>query len=673
MTKLETFSTVRRTSAGVLALSPLLLPDEVLRDGIMPVTSLSAPIVIRIQNDPAEFGKDYEVQLYEITDRAIPRPIGAPHVVTDAEATDPTTIYQLTIPVTEFPALGESKTLDLDYRVVDPLGGGDAFSGTRIEIVLDREAPGGSAASEMPILEFTEDQLSGITLADVVGDRIEVTLPAWYGEDLGDKVTLWLGTSEALADGSYLPARPADEVTLPGGHGLVVEFLVTEMEALGNVRQYFGYNITDIAGNISTRSPVVGIDVLLTGAPGNFLAPIVPDFLDHGVVTQKDAAELVEVQIPQFDNPAVGDRIYVLWGNTRMPPYFLTAADIADPSIEPLATVLLPYANVIAEGSGVNKEVRYEVVRGTLVGGLSPLTLVDVNLSTPGPTPDPDPTTPVHENLLPLTLVSAGGANDRIPPADFGPTLNATATVPFRGVDGQQIWLPGDRVQISWGGTPVLPPTPITTANAGADITITIPGSIITDFGVGSVPVTYSVLRDIPPPPNVAEALSPVKAILVESTGLLPGDGVELPVAVFPEDKGTQLINRLPPSGLDGTPIRIPLTGVSNIAVGDTLTLRFVGRSGGVSIPPVGDPPRAEIPGTEVLITDHVLTPEEFTVGFFQIDLPYNPILRAICRNGSTTDYSFTNASGTTNAKQQFMRIVLDIPGQSGVCSISGN
>lgn len=673
MTTNERFSSAVITSVGARSLPRLQLPAEAFPDGTMPVASLGAPIVIKVPGNPVDFQEEYEIQLVELFPDRTTRPIGPPHTVTFAEAQDPAFIFELTMPVSEYPAVGKSKTITLDYQVYDPLGTGSALSNLPVDITLDKEAPGGEAIEDMPIFEFTEDQKSGITLADVVGDHIAVPLPAWYGEQLGDVVTLWIGTSDVPSVGKYLTTTYV--VTVPGGNGVMAEFLVSDLEAMGNGKLYFGYNLTDKAGNISVRSPVVGIDVLLTGAPGDFLAPTVPDFLDHGVVTQKDAAELVEVEIPHVTNAAEGDRIYVIWGTTRMPPYTLTAADVLDPSADPLVTIKLPYADVLDEGSGTGKSVTYEVWRGTLFAGTSPASTVNVNLGSPGPDPDPDPTTPEHENLMPLTVKSSGGADDRIPPADFGDTRNATATIPRLGVDGKPIWLPGDRVQVFWGTTPVTPPTPITAANAGGDITITIPGTVITGAGVGDIPVTYKVTRDIPPPPNLAEALSPVKTVKVESTGLLPGDGLPLAVAIFPEDKGNQLINRLAPtSGLDGTPIRIPLAGVTNIKAGDKLTLRFVGRSGGVSIPdPTLPISRPEIPGTEVLEENHILTLEELTVGYYQRDLPYNPTLRAICKNGSSTDYSITNGSGTTNAKQLFIRFALDIPGNGGVCSIDGN
>ncbi|MDB5983147.1 MAG: hypothetical protein JWQ69_4162 [Pseudomonas sp.] len=660
MTVVEKFATGKRSGIGIQALPQLQLPATAFPDGTLPISLLSAPIEISIQNAVPEFPQDSVIQLYRIEADGTPTPIGPTRLILPAESTDPSFVFEMSIPVADFPAAGTTEQWRLEYSVFEELSGGGPVSGLPVTVIFDQEAPGGVDADGMPILEFTADQLSGITLADIVGDHIEVLLPAWYGEARLDNVKLWLGTSDDLADGSYL----ANEYLISApGEGITVNFNLSDMAALGNTRQYFAYQLTDKAGNISPRSHAVAIDVLLSDAPEDLKAPIVPDYLDHGVVTQKDAAELVEVEIPQFTNPAVGDRIYVIWGATRMPPYSIAPSDPwDDPLIEPLATILLPYSDVVSEGSGTGKEVKYEVWRGNLFADTSPPTTVDVNLSTPGPDPDPDPETPWHENLLPPTITSSSGVVDAIPPADYG--LNATVTIPHLGVDGQQIWRPNDRVTVFWGGVQVGTPIPVTPANQATDLTPTLPGTAMTS--VGLIPVTYTVDRDIPPPPNIGEALSPTKEILVESTGLLPGDGNPLALPVFPEENvALNVINRTT-GGLDGTPLRIPLTGVTNVAIGDLLNVRFVGRNS------LTDPLANELVGTLVVVTDHRITDQELnTDGYYEYNLPYNNILRSICRNGSTTDYSITNGSGTTNGTQKFVRVVLDQPGSVGVCPIN--
>jgi hypothetical protein len=640
----------------------LELPSTVFADGTIPVALLAADIPITITNVIPEFPEDSEIQLYRIEEDGKQTPLGVARTITATESSTPGFVFELSIPSGLFPASGTTPWT-LDYSVYDPLSGSGSFSGHPVKVIFDREAPGGNLPDAMPLLEFTPAQLSGITLADVVGGVIRVLLPAWYQSAEDDEVELWVSNSDAQDDTKYL-ANPTK--LLIGGEGITVEFPVSAIEAFGNVLIYFAYRLRDKAGNISLRSNSVEIPVLLTDAPTNLLAPEVPDYLAHGVVTQKDAAELVEVVIPAFDNPLVGDRIYVLWGATRIQPVSLSATDIPPPVGGPLKTIKLSYEEVLSEGSGTGKEVKYEVWRGTLLADTSPLTTVDVNLDTPGPTPDPDPGTPWHENLQPVVVVSNDGAgtggNNTIPPGDFDKP--ARATVPYLGKDGGVIWRAGDRVQISWDGALVGTEVPITTANQNTDLAITIPAGTV-GASTGLKRVFYIVSRDLPVGNVVATAQSEPTEVNVQSPGLLPGDGTLVKVEFPEEDVVRNVVNRAT-GGLDGTPIRIPLAGVSNIAVDDLIKLTFVGRNS------LTDPTATTITGTDYVINAHKITDQELNRGYYEVEIPYNPYLQKICRNGCTVDYSITNAVGQpVNADQKFIRIVLDQPGSVGVCAIN--
>lgn len=646
---------------GTLALPALRPPGSVFADGTIPVALLTASLPIEIDNVIPEFPEGSVIQLYRLADDGTRTPLGPQRDITKTESETPGFVFELEIPLADFPTSGTTPWT-LEYSVYDPLSGAGPLSGAPVNVIFDREAPGGNQPIDMPLLEFTPDQLSGITLADVVGTSIPVILPAWYLSDVGDKVQLWLSTSDAQDDTKYLPGT----FDLPiAGEGITVEFEISDIEPLGNTTLYFAYQLTDKAGNVSTRSNTVAIAVLLTNAPTNLLAPEVPDYLDHGLVTQKDAAELVEVKIPNFDNAAAGDRIYVVWGGTTMPPVSLLGTDLNPAAGTPLKVIKLPYALVLSEGSGNGKAVSYEVWRGALRADTSPATSVDVNLDSPGPDPDPDPETPWHENLVPLVVVSDSGAgtggDNIIPPGDFNKP--ALATIPHLGKDGAVIWKAGDRVQISWDGVLVGTPVPITTANVGADLQVTIPAATVSS-STGLKDVFYIVSRDLTPGSEVATAESEPTVVNVLSAGLLPGDG-SLAGAIFPEEDPAQNVVNRTTGGLDGTPIRITLAGVTNIGVNNLISLRFVGRQS------LSDPTAAEIVGTELSVTDHIITSSELSAGYFELDIPYNPYLQKICRNGCTVDYSITNTAGSVSASQKFIKIVLDQPGSIRVCAIN--
>lgn len=659
--------------AGLFDLPALLPPPETFADGTLPIALLNAPIRIRIPNVVPQFPGEATIYLYrQDASGTFVRIPGAEHVIDYDESDDPDFVFDLEVPLSLIPTTGTTP-LVLEYQVDDENSGSNPFSGRPIRLIIDREPPGGTVATDLPQLEFTPDQLSGITLADVVGGNVPVQLPAWYLSAALDEVELWLGTSSAPGDGAYLPGT----FTLPvAGNGITVNFPVAELEKLGNAKLHFGYRLKDKAGNVSVRSTTVAIDVLLSGAPSNLLAPIVPDFLDHGVITQKDAAELVEIEIPDFTNAQVGDRIDVIWGRTTLPGVYLTQGDLNPPAGTPLKVIKLPYALALSEGSGKSKQVTYQVWRGPLLADTSPPATVDVDLSSPGPGPDPDPGTPWHENLVPLRVTSRGGADNAIPPVDFNSP--ATATIPHLGKDGRVIWQSGDRVQVSWDGVLVGTPVPITTGNANNDIRITIPADVVSG-STGLKNVYYIVSRDLAGTSQVATAEAEPTEVDVQSPGLLPGDGSLVTVFLPEEHVSGNRINRLMPGtnppvgpgGLDGTPIHVPLAGVTNITVGDQISLRLVGRRGLVA-PPAGAGTLPELPGTEYVVNGYSISQQDIDRGYAVWNVPYNPNLQRICRNGATIDYSITNRVGQpVDAATKFVRIFLDQPGSIGVCPIN--
>jgi hypothetical protein len=659
--KLSRFPKHRNAKTGTLALPALRLPDGVLPTGVIPISQLEQAIPITIANVPGEFQSDWVIQLFRIAENGQCTPLGEAHSITAEEATDSTVVFTLIIPLADIPTTGTT-AWTLDYSTFDPLSGGGPLSGLPVTVIIDREAPGGIDPSGIPWLEFSPDQLSGITLADVVGGGVPAVIPSWYDQKIGDVVTLWIGPTANEADGTFL-ANTVEVRTV--GVGLNVAFLVTDLETLTYTPVFFSFHITDEAGNTSAFAFPISIEVLLRDAPTNLQAPIVPDYDNHGVVTQKDAFELVEVEIPPYDNALPGDRIYVIWGATTMPPESIPTPLPTAP--DPLLVVRLPYALVISEGSGNRKQVSYQVWRGALNADTSPPTTVDVNLDSPGPGPDPDPSTPWHENLQPLIVKGASnGADNIIPPGDFN--LPATATIPHLGLDSANIWLAGDRVQTSWNGVLVGTAVPITTANVNTDITITIPASIVGST-TGLLDVFYVVSRDILPGTEVATAESRPTQVEVQSPGLLPGNGT-LVRAVFPEENTVLNVVNRTTGGLDGTPVRIPLetapgVPVANITKGDFISLKFVGRTS------LTDPAAPEITASEFVVTDHVINDDDIRAGYYEVNIPYNANLQLICRNGATLDYSMRNTVPTpVTGAQKFIRIVLDQPGEIGQCFI---
>lgn len=640
--------------AGKFALSQLRVPGVFPEDGRIPVSMLSSRIEVVIPKAPEMQNSD-TLQLY-VNGYGDNHAYGTPLSLAGIDLTDPTiTEFALYIETPDFPPEGTTTSWVLDYIVFDPFSGGGDWSRLPFTIIFDRQTPGGGLLS--PLL-FTPEQLDGIVLEDLVDGELPALIAPWFDEQPGDIVELWLGTSDDLIEGAYI--KEEAPVTTPG-NPVTVSFPVAEMEKLGNVTQYFAYRVRDKVGNISARSSTVRISVSLTRLPGNLLAPRIPAY-SKGLVTYEDVRQLIGVDIPQFTNAAVGDRIDVIWGSTRMPPF--TLANV-DPNLNPLVTVELPYQEVYNAGNG-RLPVKYEVWRGGVMAATSPQTFVEVNLDTPGgPEPDPDPTTSENENLKPIEIRSASNALNFIPASDYG--LNATAIIHrARVADNQPIWLIDDTITIPWGDDPSnsIGPLLIDNINEPSNISIPVPAALITGVGVGNINVTYVINRDLAtsPPPIFSPALSPIQVVRVVSSASTPGNG-HLDEAHFPAANANNVITRA--AGFNGTTFQIPLRGVAHVISGNKINYRFVGiASGDDPAPPLNTP---EIPGTIITDPDYRISINDMTAGYHEVMISAQ-IMRAICRGGAFVIYTITNDAGPTVADRRFVRIAVNAAG--GSCEI---
>lgn len=616
--------------------------------GRVPLSLLDDRLEVRIPKSP-EFYDSLRLTLY-VDGHEDAHAHGTPYYVTQADIDDPGVTYlSLYIDKAGFPPPGTTQAWTLDYQAFDELSESGEFSMLWVTIIFDRQAPGGTHPNA---LEFTQEQLAGITEADLLNDQLPVTLSPWFDGSSGDYAELWLGTSANLSDGSYIKLETA--ISDPTAV-VTVNFPRAAIEALGDGTRYFAHRLHDEIGNVSVRSDPVAIDVLLTGLPSGLLAPELVT-ATAGLLTYNDIVPLGPViRIAPYEKATSGDDLWINWGTTVIDkPYRLRTDDIGQ---DPLAQFYVDYTQVLEAGNASALQVTYQVRRGSLLLATSPALSIDVELDVPGDV-DPVPETPENENLRPLTVHADSGAVDVIDDNDYGKP--ARATIPRDSTEGSgPVWKIGDKVRVQWGPDPgnSSNETGIDANNESQDLVIDLPAQLHTTAGVGEFAVSYIITRPLTTPPNSSCAVSPARTVRVISRAQLPGGG-SLAMAVFPEEDTTG--NKIDhETGKDGTRIEVPLDGVSNVAVNDLINLRFVG------VASLTNPDAGEIPGTEVRVVDHRITEQELnTERKFVVQLTPTQ-LKAICRNGATTGYSISNRNGTTNAERKFIRIAVNLGGGS--------
>ncbi|CAM3002029.1 hypothetical protein PSPL106493_00970 [Pseudomonas plecoglossicida] len=659
--RLSKTSAPRHSGISPLMLDPLVVPDRDPIRGIIPIDKLTADLLVEVPKG-AEFRNSLSIQLFINNDFEDPDNfIGDPVDLASFDLTDPTLVkFDLFYKTTEFPAQGANVTVSLNYFLFDTASESGVAAGLPLSVRFDRQPAGGD---ELPPIAFTDEQLSGITASDLdVDGKLNTIVDPYHLGEEGDLVELWLGDS--ATNGSYLaPTYPVTDPRLQ----LPVSFTREQLDAVGDAQaMYFGYRVTDFAGNVSPVSNLTAIDVFINLPTLD--PPVVPEAAD-GLVTYNDANPSVTVEIPRYDGAALNDAIVVLWGGLPTNPHALTQADMDRDPLLPVAYIEVPYATVATAGNGMAIEVLYQMTRAGSPMLPSPKVDVPVDLRTPGgPDPDPDPELPEHGNIRVPSIQCGTSPVNTIDPTDFG--KDAVATVFRQGVDNNPIWLVDDVIQMHWAtiSNPEIASMTVTVPNEGANIPIPIPFTdVIEAIGVGPVDTWFTLTRELPAEGGGTVPVtvrSPIQEVQVASASALPGDGNQLAAADFWEKNASNIIVKR--VGARGTSVRISLAGVSNIglALNPTISYNFVGlESGDANGPPT--PPGAEIEDSRITATDVPLEQSHIDDGYFEVALPYAKTY-FICRNGAKLNYSLANDFGrNSNHVEAFVRFAMNEAGGS--------
>jgi len=491
-----------------------------------------------------------------------------------------------------------------------------------------------------------------ITEADLnASGELETFAADYYDMKVGDLVTPWIGLADGTGEYLDVQAETVDvgEVATQQVH---LFFPRTALEKYGDGPVAFSYKIKDFAGNETADHALAEVrEVLLESAPGARLPPIVPANAD-GLITDDDARVPVVIQIPHYDNALPGDEITVHWGSTNLGTVALAPGE---ESLDPMKEIPITYAEILAQSPGANSgpvsvDVSYTVKRGATVFPTSGTTPVRVDLSIPGG-PDPDPETPENENLKMPDVKSASSTADPatwnvIPPADYG--RNITIIIPWQTEDTAQVFRVNDTLRAYWGeiATPVL--NILITTVPTADTPYTITAGVIAPDPLGNRPVWYTVTRALSTNPHITTAKSKVQTVLVQSNIGSPGDGNPLAPPDFPEAVRAGSIYYIDRArGLDGTPVRCPLTD-TNIAAGDLIRLTFTGYStlDGTGTPVITfSAPNRQITGPEFAAREAI------------IDIP-TETMRRICYGSATATYAVTNSTGGGGTASEISEVV---------------
>lgn len=570
---------MKRNSAGILVEfgPPPQVPDAITGhpENLIPANLNNAPFKIFIPNHTSMGAGDLVRLILD----------GADIPVGDIESAEVGVGYTRELSAT----LAHGRH-NVTYELED--GGSNVVRGDPLIILrIDRQGPGGVL---MPMLTFAPEVIQqGVTLdklePNATGDMVlKVMLPDYFDMEDRDIVQPYY---RAVPGGSQLVITTARTEVPVGGAGsdLEIEIPLTALQAMNDGVRYFGYTLTDLAGNVSTgRADEAAIGILISDAPvdADLSLPEIALFSDDNVISEADARTPVHVRIPEIPKAAPGDEVIFYLGTSSTTKLRIDAADIGQPFVLEFD---LPY-DFVASGGGTSAPQQYtaqgyyEIYRGPAKMATSGANPVDVNIIIPAG-PDPDPDTPQNDLLRVVTVEADSGAIDIIDNADL--QKDATVIIPYFAdstavppADSDYLQA-NDVISVYWNGIAL---TQRKTILAG-DITAKVPLEITATSaemqagGAGNKLVHYTVTRAVSTtPPLSNEALAFAKQVQVISLDLLPGGPGGLPAGEFTERNVAR--NSLNKAQLqDGTPLRV-LLDYDNVAEDDIINLTLQGYEG---------------------------------------------------------------------------------------------
>ena len=188
---------------------------------------------------------------------------GRSHNVSAEEANFPEGRYLFELESSGFPEGNPAVAVMLNYKARHPETGVVSSSPYTFKLIFDKQPPGGNP---LAYISFTPEQLQGVYPDDIVDGHLRTNLPPWSGMEVGDTLTPWLGSAapeEGNSDAGLIPQTQVEIRQGDLGRPVNVLFPQARLEALGDIPQFFGYQLKDSLGNTSAVSPTREIAVNL--------------------------------------------------------------------------------------------------------------------------------------------------------------------------------------------------------------------------------------------------------------------------------------------------------------------------------------------------------------------------------------------------------------------------
>ncbi|RRV05790.1 hypothetical protein EGJ27_17840 [Pseudomonas sp. v388] len=284
------------------------------------------------------------------------------------------------------------------------------------------------------------------------------------------------------------------------------------LEGLGKFNGVVSYDVTDRAGNTSTRSLGVFVLLDLEELPADYPAPIIDPAVGN-LIDYAEAQAGVAVDIPKYPGAAALDLITLHWGNQSSPPLPLPAGNEGEDIV---LSIDVPYDTIAANPIG-QVQVTYDVQRSGSRVGSSLASTIDVFVTLPGPDVLDAP-------IIQGTSITNPNIDDNfIDEDDY--ELNGRAIITWK--DGFEV---SDDLGLHWGQEFIPQWYQIKASDVvnQKDLVLPVPNNIMKSEGTGAaIPVRFALTRFGNPNP----ATSPVQTVTVRSKAETPGgeDGLDGP------------------------------------------------------------------------------------------------------------------------------------------------
>ncbi|MDU8430299.1 hypothetical protein RYA99_20140 [Pseudomonas syringae pv. actinidifoliorum] len=538
---------------------------------------------------------------------------------------------------------GIGKPYELVYEHSDWLG--NTMPSIPFVLDVDYQAPNRNETGEPAVLP-DEVGSDGLTLEYLENHAsLDITVPRSSDILAGDTITIsWVPVVARSFRQDFAPIT-SKVVTYPdfiGVHDPVVHIDSELIKDLPQGKIGIFYRYIDRAGNMGQFSNVTVLQVNLTPAPGNLLAPKV--LLAEGDGIDRADAQLgVEVEIPEpiYDNPQDYDEIEVIWEGTPVPAVTRDVLPMYIP---------IDWSTLSANGALDKRsfKVSYNVVRGAL-STPSPELDVTVDFTVAGPAPDPLTPGPINAALPAIVVKSR-----EVPPLD-NVLGNADKDKDATAELASNPFAIGDTLRLYWGD---LRPhvAELIIAATGTAIQFVIPWDVIKRGGYNDqLPVYYSTWNEV----NEQESEHiAVDVRIVDITGL---PDVEFPDRFAPPAGPTPVpvINccSLPWNGIN---INIPFDR-DKMGVGDDVIIKWQAYEDRAGTSPIDGTYHEFEPIP--LLADHQYTDIPFVI-------PYAGLVEPVITVGSgRVTYTLKKANGQ-RGEHSALTIITRVAG-AGLCSES--